>query len=93
MTDFKALKRRYEKVFLYALEKLVELDQECDSQTRLELKCLVKGKILYWKIDYSELQMQIHNEHIDIIPKWHLDLWEKELLGLKEKEESKNESK
>lgn len=93
MTDFKALKKRYEKVFLDALEKLAELDQEYDSETRLELKCLVKGKILYWKIDYSELQMQMHNEHIDIIPKWHLDLWKKELLGLKEKEESKNESK
>ena len=74
MTDIKILKKRYEKVFKDTLEKLAELNQESDSETRLELKCLIRGKVLFWRMDSSEIEMQIHNKHIDIIPKWHEEI-------------------
>ena len=74
MTNIKALKKRYEKVFVDTLEKLIELNQETDSQTRLELKCFIKDKVLFWRIDMNELEMQIYNEHLEIIPKWHEEI-------------------
>ena len=82
MTNFKTLKKQYEKIFKDALEKLTELNQESDSETRLELKCFIKDKILFWRIDMNELEMQIYNEHLEIIPKWHSDI-EKECLKVK----------
>ena len=73
MTDIKTLKKQYEKIFKDTLEKLMELNQESDSETRLELKCFIKDKVLFWRIDMSEIGMQMYNEHIDIIPKWHIE--------------------
>ena len=74
MTNIKTLKKRYEKLFKDTLEKLAELDQESDSETRLELKCLIKDKILFWRWSSCEIEMHIYNEHIEIIPKWHEEI-------------------
>lgn len=74
MTDFKMLKKQYEKIFKDTLEKLTELNQESGSETRLELKCFIKDKVLFWRIDMSELGMQIYNEHLEIVPKWHEEI-------------------
>lgn len=74
MTDFKILKKQYEKIFKDGLEKLTELNQESGSETRFELKCFTKDKVLFWRIDLCELEMRIYNEHLEIIPKWHEEI-------------------